>query len=320
MVGPEISSRVPVSSAGPAISEDSIRTQLDRILTSHDFDAPERVRRFLAFIVQETLADRADRIKAYTIAIEVFGRGADFDNMNDPVVRIEAGRLRRALERYYLLEGRSDPLVIEVAKGGYVPRFRCPLNDQSVAGPVSSCDIPPSAQPGRRMFGWRKHPWLIGYASGLMISLFVALLAMTDRASPVAPATARPTLMVKPFTNLTGKVDTQAFAAALDDEILSKLALNEEVTLFRGEPVATLSRTESAAKSDRRLDRPRILEGAIRTNETKLRVTSRLLDGETNAILWSVTYEADQAVSGFDLETNLAGKIAAAVSRRLQSR
>jgi len=121
MVGPANSSCVTVSSAGPVLSEDVIHPQLDRILTSPDFDAPERVRRFLAFIVQETLAGRADRLKAYTIAVEVFGRGADFDNMNDPVVRIEAGRLRRALERYYLLGGRSDPLVIEVAKGGTSP-------------------------------------------------------------------------------------------------------------------------------------------------------------------------------------------------------
>ena len=86
-------------------------------------DAPARARRFLRYVVEETLAGRADRIKAYAIGTEVFERNADFDAQSDPVVRIEAGRLRRALERYYLSEGRSDPIVITIPKGAYVPHF-----------------------------------------------------------------------------------------------------------------------------------------------------------------------------------------------------
>ena len=71
----------------------------------------------------ETLSGRADRIKAYSIAVEVFGRGASFDPQSDPVVRIEAGRVRRALERYYLTAGSSDPIAITIPKGSYVPVF-----------------------------------------------------------------------------------------------------------------------------------------------------------------------------------------------------
>ena len=81
-----------------------------RILASPDFNVPERARAFLEYVVTETLSGRADRIKAYSIAIEVFGRGASFDPQSDPVVRIEAGRVRRGLERYYLTAGRSDPI------------------------------------------------------------------------------------------------------------------------------------------------------------------------------------------------------------------
>lgn len=74
-------------------------------------------------MVEETLTGRGDRLKAIAIATDVFGRGLDFDAMNDPVVRIEAGRLRRALERYYLLSASDDPVIIDIPKGTYTPTF-----------------------------------------------------------------------------------------------------------------------------------------------------------------------------------------------------
>ena len=73
--------------------------------------------------MEQTLAGHADRLKGYTIATAVFERDASFDAQADPVVRTEAGRLRRALERYYLVAGQADPVLIEVPKGGYVPIF-----------------------------------------------------------------------------------------------------------------------------------------------------------------------------------------------------
>jgi adenylate cyclase len=73
--------------------------------------------------VQEPLAGRADRIKACTIAVDVLDRDPSFDPLADPVVRIEAGRLRRCLEHYYLAEGAADRIRITIPKGGYVPQF-----------------------------------------------------------------------------------------------------------------------------------------------------------------------------------------------------
>jgi hypothetical protein len=100
-----------------------IRIQLERILASNDFRAPERTHQLLSYVVEETLAGRADRVKAYSIAVEAFGRDASFDPQSDPVVRIEAGSVRRALERYYLTGGQLDPLLISIPVGGYVPTF-----------------------------------------------------------------------------------------------------------------------------------------------------------------------------------------------------
>ncbi|MBP7242964.1 hypothetical protein [Amaricoccus sp.] len=106
-----------------AVSADAVRTELTRILASEHFDASERNRRFLSFVVEEALAGRTERIKAYPIATEVFGRDPKFDPQLDSIVRIEAGRLRRSLERYYLTDGRSSDLRIDIPRGGYVPVF-----------------------------------------------------------------------------------------------------------------------------------------------------------------------------------------------------
>ena len=136
--------------AVPAASQDSraipsseIQAQLERILTSPDFDVPERARRFLNYVVTESLSGRADRIKAYTIAVEVFGRSGTFDPQSDPVVRIEAGRVRRGLERYYLTAGPSDPIVITIPKGSYAHAF----SRRTEEGRPDS-EVPKSVSPG----------------------------------------------------------------------------------------------------------------------------------------------------------------------------
>ena len=114
---------VPEVDARSGLSHVAIRAQLDHILTHREFLATDKMRDFLRFIVEEKLAGRASRLKGYTIATRVFGRGDDFDAAQDPVVRIQAGRLRRALERYYLVSGVRDPILIDIPKGRYIPYF-----------------------------------------------------------------------------------------------------------------------------------------------------------------------------------------------------
>jgi adenylate cyclase len=119
---------------GMPISSAMVREQIETILSSPMFDASERNRRFLRYIVEETLADRGVRIKGYSVGISVFDREPSFDPQIDPVVRIEAGRLRRSLERYYLTDGRGASVRVSIPKGGYVPRFE----RMNVAEPTTS--------------------------------------------------------------------------------------------------------------------------------------------------------------------------------------
>ena len=102
---------------------EAIQNQVKRILASDEFLATQKQRDFFSFVVQETLAGRPDKIKGYRIATEVLGRSTDFDAGTDPIVSIHAQKLRQALERYYLLTGKRDPIHIDIPKGQYVPVF-----------------------------------------------------------------------------------------------------------------------------------------------------------------------------------------------------
>ncbi|MFC1857476.1 hypothetical protein ACFL9U_05535 [Thermodesulfobacteriota bacterium] len=103
---------------------EAIKTQLERILQCAEFRGSEKQRNFLRFVVDETLEGREAEIKGYTVAVSVYGRSEKFDPQIDPIVRVEAGRLRRALEHYYLTVGKNDPVHIKIPKGRYVPTYQ----------------------------------------------------------------------------------------------------------------------------------------------------------------------------------------------------
>src|SRR6185436_11116028 len=105
-------------------SEERALGQLNRILSSKAFRQADRLKRFLSFVVAETISGRGDRLKEFAVGIEVFGKDTSFDPRNDPIVRVQARRLRAQLARYYREEGQEDALVIEMPKGGYAPTFR----------------------------------------------------------------------------------------------------------------------------------------------------------------------------------------------------
>jgi len=108
----------------PIPSADEVRAGLARIVASEPFRPSAQLQAFLRFVVEATLKGEAERIRAFTIAVGAFGRAEDFDPQSDPIVRVEAARLRRAIELYYKGPGADDPIEIVVPRGGYVPRFR----------------------------------------------------------------------------------------------------------------------------------------------------------------------------------------------------
>ena len=144
--------------AGPATPADAdVRCQVERMLKTARFaDAPS-LSRFLAYVVDRTLDGRRDEIKEYVLGVEVFDRGDAFDPKIDTIVRVQARRLRAKLAAYYDTEGRDDAVVIELARGRYVPEFRRrPLaagcGDAASGGAVAAAEASPTL--ARYGLGW----------------------------------------------------------------------------------------------------------------------------------------------------------------------
>ena len=112
----------PAITAAPC-SSPAVREQLERLFRSEDFAESPRSVDFLRYVVEETLAGRSSELSQRTIAHGVYGRDEDFDPTIDPLVRMQAQRVRRSLEHYYLTKGGRDSIVIHLPKGGYHPEF-----------------------------------------------------------------------------------------------------------------------------------------------------------------------------------------------------
>ena len=100
-----------------------VRAQLERILSSTEFSGADRAYAFLRLVVERALSGNPEQIKESVIAVEAFKRDTAFDPKADPIVRVEAGRLRERLKSYYEGEGQADTVLIELPKGRYLPRF-----------------------------------------------------------------------------------------------------------------------------------------------------------------------------------------------------
>jgi len=127
---------------------EAILKQTRKITSSALFENAGRARALLDYLVREAVSGRGDQLKEYTIGSEGLGRGDSFDPRTDTIVRAEASRLRSRLERYYAAEGKADPLVVVLPRGGYVPEFH-----ERTVQPEPATIAPPSRIRARK-FGW----------------------------------------------------------------------------------------------------------------------------------------------------------------------
>src|SRR6476646_6873563 len=114
-------------------SVSAVEEELERIFRDPHFTESAILKKFLSFIVQETVQGRSNCLKEYTIAINVLEKPLSFNPQENGIVRIHAGRLRRALTEYYSDMGRNDQIVITIPKGKYVPVFASRSNPAEVA-------------------------------------------------------------------------------------------------------------------------------------------------------------------------------------------
>jgi hypothetical protein len=114
---------ITIESLGLAFSKDEIQHQLQKITSDPIFAVSDILQRFLIFITEETLEGRSNQLKEYTIGLKVLHKPFNFNPRQDAIVRIHAGRLRRALHQYYQQSGVDDPIFISIPKGCYLPAF-----------------------------------------------------------------------------------------------------------------------------------------------------------------------------------------------------
>lgn len=126
-----------------------IRAQLNKLLASDIFARSERLSGLLKYVVERTLEGNQHILKEQTIAQEFFGRGAEFEGSADPIVRVEARRLRDKLREYYA-SANADSILITLPKGTYVPSFQLnPANVPAMAPPQEDPTVPPPARRSR---------------------------------------------------------------------------------------------------------------------------------------------------------------------------
>jgi adenylate cyclase len=267
-------------------SVDAVRAELERLLASAEFVASDRLKEFLRFVVEHRLAGRADALKAYTIALEVFGRDSTFDPQTDPVVRMEASKLRRRLERYYLGAGQDDPVRIDIPKGGYAPTFRYRALASGIVGS-------PATPTRRRGAPYR---WLglgaLTLTGGLLFFAlrFEAPTVEAEGGRP-APLERRPAIMVVPLEDLSEGHAGEMFAGGLTDELASNLMRSGEFRLYS---IYGRSLEEPAAEPvelSERLDVGYVVKGSIRGRPDRVRLIVHLIDAQTGQFVWTERYD-----------------------------
>jgi len=300
-------------SAAPGPAE--VREYLAALLIRKDFNTSDRNRRFLSYIVEETLEGRAERIKAYNIALAALDRGDDFDPLTDPIVRIEASRLRRALEHYYLTVGKSDSIRIGIPKGSYVPTFEFgvdPSPSTVAPEPASISTAGPGViglSPARR----RRVPSLGIAALCVVVGMALgfggyAVWQQVHGSSTAEEGAQTLPIAVLPFES-TGNPDRAFVAHAFTYELMLQLARSRDVTVFNraAGPVEAKADLQGS-------NRAYALYGSVQMNTGRLHVTAIMVEPLSNRILRAWTF--DRAVGGEvspDVLTEVADQLVLAV-------
>jgi hypothetical protein len=191
------------------VSNQQEKNELEHVLASGIFAKAPRQAKLLKYICDEYFQGRTDQIKEYTLATEVLGRAADFDQNRDAIVRVEVHRLRKKLKEYYEDEGANRPLEIVIDSGQYVPRFVPHGKTPSLETEENSEPARPRAtrssespQPTRReakgAAKWARYRSLLMAAGGLLVGAvavalflkFGARIGLHVKASPASATSA----------------------------------------------------------------------------------------------------------------------------------
>lgn len=279
-------------------SPQSIREELEKILSSQTFRASGGQRTFLRFTVEQTLDGHADLLNEYFIGVQALNRGEAFDPRANPIVRTQASKLRSRLLKYYVEEGPGDPVRIELPKGHYSPVF---FNSVSHTR-------------ARVARGWVA---LHARKAAIFVFLLVAVAAaeylwgIARQAGLYSFRTN--SIAVMPFLAIGGDKQDELFSDGLSEDLISALAPMHSLRV--------VARTSTYQFKDKRADIRTIgrtlnvrtvLEGSVRRSGNRLRVTAQLIDTSSGYNLWSESFDRD-LLDPLTLELEISRAITAAL-------
>jgi adenylate cyclase len=275
-----------------------IRAELGRVLASRCFQQAGRASHFLRFVVEQTLAGSGQRIKGYTIGVEVFGRPADFDAQSDALVRVEAGRLRRRLVEYYASEGAADPVRIDLPRGSYAVECHVLQPAAEVASPAEPPPVPAARFVAVRV-PWRRMAAVltvllvaaVGVIAWQRAALHDARAALTVLGEP--ESTEWPRIVVVPFENLGGDGALDAMAASMTEEIMLRLG---ELDLFVVASQASWYGPTHEKSLDAAAEGGYLLTGSVRGTAEQARITVRLIEAGSGTQLWTAAYDESLSI------------------------
>jgi TolB-like protein len=259
----------------PTVPEPAeVRESVGQIVASPLFQTSERLCRFLQYISEETLAGRSERIKEYTIAIDVYQRPPGFDPKTDAIVRVEAGRMRTKLEQYYATAGAGITVRVALPRGSYVPLFTC------VRAPV------PPLQPVASKSNRGK--WAAPLVTCVVVAALLPILWFWRR-----PASGQPQLAIAvlPFVSING-AETDRIARGMVEELTGALAQENGVLIAsRSESDAFAGKIDLAAVGAR-LKVGAVLEGSVQTAGAGVRATFQLVTVADGFHVWSQSLDS----------------------------
>jgi TolB-like protein/Flp pilus assembly protein TadD len=302
-----------------------VRAELAKVLASRDFARSPRLARFLQFIVERSLEGRGQQLKEYVLALEVFDRESTFDPRLDPIVRVEAVRLRAKLKKYYETDGLDDAVHLELPKRSYAPVF---VRRESSPAPATPEPQAPSTRP------WSRPAWaaaiLVVMSAAAAVALRAPATGPSGPAKTVPPASSV-SIAVLPFADLSPQNDQEYLSDGLAEQLIHNLT---RVDGLRVIPWTSVFRLKGQGQDIRKIGEDLkvqyVLEGSVRRAGRKLLVSVRGSDVEAGYTLWAENYERPaenvvaiqeelaQAVIG-SLRTRLRNPGAAVIASRTDS-
>lgn len=241
-----------------------IYISLGKLLSSHIFSASSRQQRFLKYLVDQALNSNSENLKGYTIGVDVFDRGTDFDSTLDSIVRVEAGRLRAKLREYYEIEGRNDAIRFDFPKGTYTIEVIFKRFDEKIT--------------------LKRHD-----DTHLTKISEQSVKAISNKQLPIVNT---PSLAVLPFVNISADPSNDYLTDGITDSLIFELSNFPELQLISRQ--TSFSYRNKPLRGDEiglELGVRYLLEGSLQRIENRIRVSAQLSDTLTGRCLWTERYD-----------------------------